>query len=442
MSSSSALQRFLRYVTIETASKPDCESVPSTECQFDLANLLVAELRELGLNDASIDAHCYVTATLPANLENVVVDEQNAASGGQSAVADGTSIVADGTNTVANGTNIGAKAIPVIGFLAHLDTSPDVSGKNVTPQVVRHTSGAIVLSHGVVIEEDEALRRCRGHEIVTSDGSTLLGADDKAGIAAIMAAVERLIREQKPHGVIRIGFTPDEEVGNGTAYFDIEKFGAQYAYTVDGEIPGELNKETFTAKSAVLKIIGQEIHPGSAKDVMVNATRIAAEFIAETPRRQSPEKTEKYEPYLHPYSVSGNVGEAVVRMLLRSFNDADMKRLEATVRDIIAELEIVFPDATFELTVAKQYRNMNEKLVACPEVLTKLEEAAHRAGVVPVWKPVRGGTDGSRLTEMGLPTPNIYTGGHNFHSRTEWLSVDHLETTVETLVQLAVGFAE
>ncbi|MDR1494141.1 MAG: peptidase T [Planctomycetaceae bacterium] len=417
MPASSALERFLRYAAIETTSKPDCEKTPSTESQFDLANLLVAELRELGLNDANVDAHCYVTATLPTSCENAA---------------------ANGETDVANG----GKEIPVVGFLAHLDTSPDASGKNVKPQVIRHTSGTIPLPCGGAIEEDAALRQCRGHEIVISDGSTLLGADDKAGIAAIMAAVELLIREKKKHGIIRIGFTPDEEVGAGTAYFDIEKFGVKYAYTVDGEIPGELNKETFTAKSATLKIIGKEIHPGSAKNAMVNAARIAAEFVAATPRDQAPETTENYEPYLHPYAISGDVGEAKVRMLLRSFNDGEMQKLEETVRGLVAKLSDDFPKAKLELTITEQYRNMGEKLADFPEALTKLEEAVRRAGVIPVWKPIRGGTDGSRLTEMGLPTPNIYTGGHNFHSRTEWLSVDYLEKTVETLVQLAVVFAE
>ena len=405
MPQSATLERFLRYVKIETTSKPDCDEVPSTLCQFDLANLLVEELQALGLTDAQVDEHCYVTATLPANIEK------------------------DDNITV-----------PTIGWIAHLDTSPDVSGKNISPQVIDYTSGPIVLPNGFVIEEDEALLQCRGHKIVTTDGTTLLGADDKAGIAAIMTAVERLIVENLPHGNIRICFTPDEEVGNGTKFFVLETFGAKYAFTIDGELPGELNKETFTAKAATLKVIGREIHPGTAKGVMVNAMRVAAEFIARTPKHQAPETTEYYEPYVHPYSFEGHVGEATVRMLLRAFNDDVMQTLENVLTEIKDDVQKMFPEAIIELSVIEQYRNMYDKLTDYPEMLKKLEESARRSGVTPYWRPIRGGTDGSRLTEMGLPTPNIYTGGHNFHSRSEWLSVDHLEITVETLVHLAQVF--
>ena len=407
MCHSAALERFLRYVRIESTSKPDCDEVPSTKCQFDLAELLVEELRALGLYDAEVDEHCYIMATLPANIESSTENE-----------------------------------IPVIGWISHFDTSPDVCGKNVNPQVINYTSGPIVLPSGLVIDEDNALRQCQGHQIVTTDGTTLLGADNKAGIAAILTALERLIVENLPHGDIRICFTPDEEVGNGTKFFDLEQFGAKYAFTIDGDLPGELNKETFTAKSATLKITGKEIHPGTAKGVMVNAVRVASEFVARTPKQQAPETTEKYEPYLHPYSFEGHVGEAIVRMLLRSFNDEEMQKLENTLAGIKNDVQNQFPDAKIELMIVEQYRNMYEKLANDPELLAKLEEAARRSGVTPYWKPIRGGTDGSRLTEMGLPTPNIYTGGHNFHSRTEWLSVNHLEKTVETLVQLAQLFAE
>ena len=401
MSHRAVLERFLRYVRIETTSKPDCDEVPSTPCQFDLAKLLVGELLALGLADAEVDEHCYVTATLPAKRES----DNN--------------------------------EVPVIGWIAHLDTSPDVSGKNVHPQVIDYTSGSIVLPNGLVIEEDEALRQCQGHQIVTSDGTTLLGADDKAGIAAIMTALERLRTEHGPHGEIRICFTPDEEVGNGTKFFHLEKFGAKYALTIDGELPGELNQETFTAKSATLKVTGREIHPGMAKGVMVNALRVASECVARTPKQQAPETTEHDEPYIHPYSFEGHVGEAVVRMLLRSFRDDEMRKLENRLAEIIHDVQQQFPEAKIEWTVVEQYRNMYEKLSQCPELSAKLEEAVRRSGATPYWKPIRGGTDGSRLTEMGLPTPNLYTGGHNFHSRTEWLSVHHLEKTVETLVQLA-----
>jgi len=404
MSHTAALERFLRYARVETASKPDGDEVPSTKCQFDLAELLVEELKALGLQDAEVDGHCYVMATLPANIDK--------------------------------------NEVPTIGWIAHLDTSPDVSGKNVNPQVINYTTGPIELPNGLVIEEDDALRQCQGHQIVTTDGTTLLGADDKAGIAAMMTAIERLIAENIPHGDIRICFTPDEEVGNGTKFFNLEKFGAKYAFTIDGELPGELNQETFTAKSATLKVTGREIHPGTAKGVMINAVRVASEFVARTPKYQAPETTEHYQPYIHPYSFEGHVGEAVVRMLLRSFHDDEMRKLENRLAEIIHDVQKQFPEAKIEISIVEQYRNMYEKLTNCPELLSKLEEAARRSGIIPYWKPIRGGTDGSRLTEMGLPTPNIYTGGHNFHSRTEWLSVPHLEKTVETLVQLAQLFSK
>lgn len=399
-----ALDRFLRYILIETTSKPDVEQVPSTDCQFDLARLLVEELKRLGLKDASVDEHCYVTATLKGNVD---------------------------------------QDVPVIGWIAHMDTSPDVSGKNVKPQIIEsYQGGDIVLSNGTVISEDEALNSCRGHRIVTTDGTTLLGADNKAGVAAIMTAVEKILLENKPHGTIRICFTPDEEVGNGTAYFDIKQFGAYCAYTVDGELPGELNDETFTARLVTVTVFGREIHPGTAKNVMVNALRVVSEIIARLPKDLSPENTEGKEPFIHPFSIEGSVGQATFKALLRGFCDDDLERLWVRFRDAIGQTQSLFPKAKIDASSREQYRNMKEKLDACPIVMQKLEEAARRSGVEPCWKSIRGGTDGSRLTEMGLPTPNVYTGGHHFHSPMEWLSVNHLERTVETLVNLAELWTE
>ncbi len=398
-----ALSRFLRYVTIETTSKAEVDRVPSTPCQFDLARLLAGELDDLGLADVTLSGYCYVTATLPANV---------------------------------------SKKLPVIGWIAHMDTAPDVSGKDVKPNVVDYRGGEIVLANGTVIPEDEALKACRGHRIVTTDGTTLLGADNKAGIAAIMTALERLIAENRPHGTIRVCFTPDEEVGNGTAFFNLEAFGADAAYTVDGELPGELNRETFTARQATVTVTGKEVHPGTAKGVMVNAVRVAAEFVAKLPKDEAPETTEVRESFLHPYSFTGDVGRACVRILLRGFCDEELDRIEGILRRAISETKTIFPGVLIELAVKEQYRNMNEKLKDQPEILEKLEEAARRAGANPFWKPIRGGTDGSRLTEMGLPTPNIYTGGHHFHGPMEWLSVEHMETTVETLIRLAEVWTE
>lgn len=400
---SNALERFLRYVIIETTSTPDVEQVPSTESQFDLARVLVEELRNLGLPDAAVDEHCYVTATLSGNVSH---------------------------------------ECRALGLIAHLDTAPDVSGKNVRPRIVDYHGGEIVLENGLVIPEDAALQRCRGHRIVTTDGTTLLGADNKAGIAAIVSALEKLVTENRPHGTVRVCFTPDEEVGNGTAFFDIEAFGADGAYTVDGELPGELNHETFTARHAVVSVTGKETHPGTAKGVMVNAVRVASEIVAQLPESEAPETTEGRESFIHPYSFEGHVGRAEVKALLRGFTDSELDRLETVIKETIARTNRLFPEANIELAVNEQYRNMNDELQRHPDLLQKLEEAARRAGSQPFWKPIRGGTDGSRLTEKGLPTPNIYTGGHHFHSPLEWLSVEHLETTVSTLVHLTEIWAE
>lgn len=396
-------ERFLRYVQIETTSRAEVERVPSTDSQFDLARILAAELRELGLSDAQVDEHSYVFATLPSNCE---------------------------------------KEVPVIGWIAHLDTSPDVSGKNVKPQIFEYRGGEIVLENGKIIPEDGALKSCVGHRIITGDGTTLLGADDKAGIAAIMDALQRLIEEDRPHGTIRIGFTPDEEVGNGTAFFDPEKFGAFCAYTVDGELPGELNCETFTAQSATIRIEGREIHPGTAKNVMINAVRIAAEIVSEFPKHFAPETTEGPQPYIHPYSIGGSTGSAIIKVLLRGFCDSDLEQMRTQVFTPIERARERFPGAKIECEVKDQYRNMKEELEKYPKILEKLEQAARRGGVEPFWKPIRGGTDGSRLTELGLPTPNIYTGGHNFHSPLEWVSVHCMEQTVQTLLHLAEIWTE
>ncbi|HBT76950.1 MAG TPA: peptidase T [Planctomycetaceae bacterium] len=399
----SSLDRFLKYVRIETTSRPECDRVPSTDCQFDLARLLVEELDSLGLQEAKVDEHCLVTATLPSNV---------------------------------------ARNVPVIGWIAHLDTSPDVSGKNVRPRLLDYRGGTIVLPNGLVIPEDAALKSCIGHRLVTTDGTTLLGADDKAGIAAIMTALERLCTEGKPHGTIRIAFTPDEEVGNGTVHFDVARFGAYCAYTVDGSLPGELNFETFTAGVATIDVTGHEIHPGTAKGVMVNAARIASEIIARLPQDRAPETTEDREAFIHPYFLEASVGKATIRALLRGFDDDVLNGLQALVHEAVEHARKRFPGAEIHVVFKEQYRNMREVLEKHPVVTAKLEEAAGRSGVTPYWKPIRGGTDGSRLSEMGLPTPNVFSGGHHFHSPLEWLSVDHLEKTVDTLVNLAVLWTE
>ncbi|MFW5663357.1 MAG: peptidase T, partial [Bacteroidota bacterium] len=406
--SESVLEKFIRYAKIDTQSEEGKDTTPSTKKQFDLANLLVKELKEMGVKDVEIDDHCYVMATIPSNVP---------------------------TGHPAHG------KVPAIGFIAHVDTSPDVSGKDVKPQVIeKYQGGDINLpKEGIVIRESEnpKLKDCIGHTIVTSDGSTLLGSDDKSGVAAIMKMAETLISNPDIiHGDVRIGFTPDEEIGQGTKYFDIEKFNCVYAYTLDGEMPGELNKETFSADSAIIRTYGRDIHPGNAKGIMINSIRAMAEIITKLPKDMAPETTEGYEPYIHPHNLTGSVSKSELKILFRDFKTEGLKEQKKIVEKIIDEVQPNYPDTKIELEIIEMYRNMLEKLEENPKGLDYLWEAAERSGTDPYWSPIRGGTDGSRLSEMGLPTPNIYTGGQNFHSRTEWVSVNALEKAVETVLNL------
>lgn len=409
------LEKLLRYVKIDTQADESSETYPSTMKQFDLANLLVEELKSLGVKDVEIDEHCYVMATIPANIPQ---------------------------------SNPNYGKIPAIGFIAHVDTSPDVSGKDVKPQVIENYQGGdIVLpaDNSIVIKvsENPGLAKCIGHKIVTTDGTTLLGSDDKSGVAAIMTLAQTLINTPSIiHGDIRIGFTPDEEIGQGTKYFDIKKFGTAYAYTVDGDMPGELNKETFSADAAIIRTYGRDIHPGSAKNIMVNSIRAMADIIARLPKDMAPETTEGYEPYIHPHHLEASVFKSELKMLFRDFKTAGLTDQKNIVEKIIAEVQELYPSTKIELEIKEQYRNMLDHLEEQPKGLDYLWEAAERSGTNPHWSPIRGGTDGSRLTENGLPTPNIYTGGQNFHSKTEWVSINALEKTVETLVNLAQIWAE
>ena len=397
------LDKFLRYVIIDTQSKEDSESYPSTAKQFDLLNLLVKELKDLRVPKVSIDEYGYVMATIPANVQ---------------------------------------KSVPAIGFIAHVDTSPEVSGANVKPHVItRYNGGDIVLSgdQTAVIRESEnpALKIAHGKTIVTSDGTTLLGADDKAGLAIIMTAIQSLMDNPNIfHGDIKIGFTPDEEVGAGTKFFDIKKFGARFAYTIDGDTPGELNKETFSANSCLITVYGRDIHPGSAKNIMVNSVRVISDIIARLPKNTSPETTEGYEPYIHPYVLEGGVGKSTVKILFRDFKTEGLDILKKTIEEIVAEVQQMHPKAKIEMQISEQYRNMREELEKDTRVIDYLFEATKRSGLQPEWTPIRGGTDGSRLTENGLPTPNIFTGGANYHSRTEWVNVWGMEKAVETILNL------
>ncbi|MBZ5497426.1 MAG: peptidase T [Acidobacteriia bacterium] len=409
-----ALERFLRYARIDTQSADDAPSYPSTEKQLDLLRLLVAELTGLGLKNVTIDEHGYVTATIPGNLPP-----------GHSARG----------------------RVPAIGLIAHVDTSPSASGKDVKPQVVEYRGGDISLpgDPGVVIRisENPALLDELGRTIVTSDGTTLLGADDKAGIAIIMTAAQNLLANPAQlHGDIRICFTPDEEVGAGTKYLDIQKFGARFAYTLDGDTPGELNKETFSANQAIITVHGRNIHPGTAKGIMINSIRAMGDIIVRIPKDIAPEMTEGYEPYIHPHVLEGAEAKSTLKILLRDFHTPGLDILKKKLEEIVAEVQGLHPRAKIELKIIEQYRNMKDYMGSDPRVLDCLWEAAQRAGLDPKWKPIRGGTDGSRLTERGLPCPNIFTGGANFHGPTEWLSVYGMEKSVETVVNLVQIWVE
>jgi tripeptide aminopeptidase len=407
--SETVLDKFLRYIVIDTQSVEDSESYPSTAKQFDLLNMLAQELKDLGVSKVSIDEHGYVMATIPATVQ---------------------------------------KHVPAIGFIAHVDTSPEVSGAHVKPQIITNYKGGDIALSGepiMIIRESEnpALKNALGKMIVTSDGTTLLGADDKAGVAIIMTAIQSLINTPAiAHGEIKVGFTPDEEVGAGTKFFDIKKFGAQFAYTVDGDTPGELNKETFSANSCLITAHGRDIHPGSAKNIMINSVRIISDIIARLPKDMAPETTEGYEPYIHPYVLEGGVGKSSVKILFRDFKTTGLDKLKSIVEKVVSEVQPLYPNAKIEIQITEQYRNMREELEKDTRVIDYLFEATKRAGLQPEWTPIRGGTDGSRLTENGLPTPNIFTGGANYHSRTEWVNVWGMEKAVETLVHLVQIWTE
>jgi tripeptide aminopeptidase len=403
------LSKLLRYVVIDTQSMEDATNYPSTEKQWNLLNLLVKELKELGVPDVRIDKYGYVTATIPSNLP-------------QSDKAFG--------------------KVPLIGFISHVDTSPEVSGANVKPQVIKDYRGGDIVLPGdqsvvIRVSENPRLADNIGKTLVTTDGTTLLGADDKAGLAIIMTAVQTLMSNGKvPHGDIKIAFTPDEEVGAGTKFFNVEDFGAKFAYTVDGDVTGELNKETFSANTAIVTVHGRDIHPGTAKNIMVNSIRVISDIIARLPKDMAPETTEGYEPYIHPYVLQGGVGKSSIKILFRDFKTEGLDVLKERLQKIVAEVQPMYPKAKIELKIEESYRNMREGVERDARVIDYLWEATERSGLKPKWVPIRGGTDGSKLTAAGLPTPNIFTGGANYHSRTEWVSVYGMEKSVETVLNL------
>ena len=404
---SSALERLLRYVRIDTQSDPHSTASPTTEKQKDLGRLLVTELHDLGLRDAELDGYGYVYATLPATTD------QN---------------------------------VPVICWCAHMDTSPEAPGADVQPIVHRNYDGGLIHLpfEDIVLDpaEHPDLRDQVGSAIVTADGRTLLGADNKAGIAEIMAAVEWLVAHPEvAHGTIKILFTPDEEVGRGTAHVDLQRLGAEFAYTVDGERRGTLEDETFSADGATLTFTGANTHPGFAKGKMVNALKGAGALLARIEHEWSPEGTDGTDGFVHPYEVRGGVESAQIELILRSFRTADLAGYADRLRALASEVCIQRPGLSFSLEVREQYRNMKEVLVRHPEVANYAEEAMRRAGLTPERGRIRGGTDGSQLSFMGLPTVNIFAGEHAFHSRYEWVSEADMEYAVQTLIELAQAWA-
>lgn len=403
------IKRLTTYAKVNTQSNFESETIPSTPGQMELARLLVDELKEIGMSDVTIDDNGYVMATLPANID---------------------------------------KHVPVIGFLGHLDTATEFTGKNVNPQIIENFDGQdIVLNkdEDVILSAKEfpELPSYKGHTLMTTDGTTLLGADNKAGIAEIMTAMEYLIQNPDiEHGTIRVAFTPDEEIGRGPHAFDVEKFNATYAYTVDGGPLGELQYESFNAAAAKVTFKGSSVHPGTAKDKMVNAGKMAAQFIQKFPHNESPEHTEKYEGFYHLISVTGDVERAEVSYIIRDFDKDNFNSRKETMQQFVKDMQATYGDDSIHLEMDDQYYNMKEKIEPVMEVVDIARQAMKNLHIDPIVEPIRGGTDGSQLSYMGLPTPNIFTGGENFHGKYEYISVDHMEKATKVIVEICKLFAE
>lgn len=401
---SEVVERFNRYIRIDTESARGSDTFPSTLKQLDLAKLLKEELLNLGLVDVSLDEYGYVMGTLPANID---------------------------------------KQVPVVGFLAHMDTSPDLSGKDVNPQFIEgYDGGPIVLNQAKNIilspEQFPDLKKYVGETLITTDGTTLLGADDKAGIAQIMTALSVLIANpQIKHGAIKVGFTPDEEVGHGVDHFDVAKFGADFAYTLDGGEVGELQFENFNAASATLTINGRNVHPGKAKDKMLNAILVGMEYNSLLAVNERPEFTDKYEGFIHIYQFNGTVEEAKVEFIIRDHDRAKFEAKKVAMQQAADFINNKYGAGTVKVEIEDQYFNMKEMVQPHPEIIKVAEDAMNELGIKVIYEPIRGGTDGSRLSYMGLPTPNIFTGGHYAHGKYEFIPVFALEKGVDVIVKIA-----
>ena len=403
------IKRFVGYVTVDTESDPASDTTPSTAKQWDLANALVEELKAIGLEEVTIDKHAYIMATLPSNV---------------------------------------AHDVPTIGFISHFDTTPDFTGANVKPQIIDKYDGEDIIlnkEENIVLSPDyfEDLLLYKGQTLITTDGTTLLGADDKAGITEIISAMEYLVANpQIKHGKIRVGFTPDEEIGRGAHKFDVEKFGAEWAYTMDGSQIGELEYENFNAAGAVVKVKGKIVHPGYAKGKMVNSMYIATEFINSLPRLETPEHTEGYQGFFHLYSISGEVEETVLEYIIRDHDLGHFEARKEMMQKLTDELNAQYEREVVTIEIKDQYFNMKEKVEPVMHIVDIAEEAMKQLNIKPLIKAIRGGTDGSQLSYMGLPCPNIFAGGHNFHGRYEYVPVESMIKATEVICKICEITAE
>lgn len=398
------IDRFISYVKIDTQSDPKSKSTPSTKKQWDLARKLADELREMGMAEVDLDENAYVMATLPANV---------------------------------------AHQVPVIGFISHFDTSPDFSGANVNPQIIEdYDGGDIVLNSekNIILSPDyfTELSNYKGQTLITTDGTTLLGADDKAGITEIMTAMQFLLDNPDiPHGKIRICFTPDEEIGRGAHKFDVQKFGAEWAYTMDGSEIGELEYENFNAARALVRVKGKSVHPGYAKDKMINSIYIAQDFINSLPRLETPEHTEDRQGFFHLSNIKGDVEETVLEYIIRDHDKDHFEARKEMMRDLSNEICAQYESDCLQIEITDQYFNMKEKIEPVMHIVDIAKEAMESVEITPILKPIRGGTDGAQLSFMGLPCPNIFAGGHNFHGKYEYVPVESMQKAAEVIVKIA-----
>ncbi len=398
------IDRFVGYVTVDTESDPESDTTPSSKKQWDLAKALVEELKRVGMEDVSIDDNAYIMATLPSNVDHDT---------------------------------------PVIGFVSHFDTTPDFTGANVKPQIIENYDGKdIVLNEAENIilspSDFDDLLLYKGQTLITTDGTTLLGADDKAGIVEIISAMEYLINHPElKHGKIRVGFTPDEEIGRGAHKFDVEKFGADWAYTMDGSQIGELEYENFNAAGAVVTIKGKIVHPGYAKGKMINSMYIATDFINSLPRMETPEHTEDRQGFFHLYSINGEVDGTKLQYIIRDHDKGHFEARKEMIQKVANDLNLQYKREVISVEIKDQYFNMREKVEPVMHIVDIAEEAMKMANIEPLIKPIRGGTDGSQLSFMGLPCPNIFAGGHNFHGRYEYVPVESMQKAIEVIVNIA-----